>query len=141
MEQEVFEGVLCRNERGEVLGFAGLPELHVDVANLIHGIIGDGAVRVAVEDALIGFCGLLNAVLTLISETQIEVGDGGIFTVGGVLNDRGEHFLGAVGAGQEGKAEEFHFFSGEVFIGNDNLTVHRAFEIRRVGILSDQFLV
>ena len=61
--------------------------------------------------------------------------------MGRILDNRSKHFLSSIGARKKSDAEEFHFSSTEVFIGDDDLTIHSALEVGRVRILGDELLV
>ena len=60
LEEKIFESLPGKNECGKILGARGQTELHVNIRNLVEGIIADIAVRIFVENLLVGLARFLD---------------------------------------------------------------------------------
>ena len=129
LEEEFVESVFRVDRGGEILRAPfGFGEL--DVADLVKGVGGEAAVRVAVEDDLVGVDGFLVLFLILVGLAEFELHGRRELRVGGGGEDRCIHFGGA-------------FVAAVVHerVGDGDLGFDGAIEFAGLRIALEEFLV
>lgn len=133
---KVFEGLASFGGGSAIVGtLAGF--FLADIANLVEGIGGDGVAGIFIGGGLVGFDGLGEFALFFEGLADVELGESGVFTKGGIFDDAFEHGLGASHGRGGGEAEDLLFLAFEEEFGDGEHLFDHGVEVTPLGILGE----
>lgn len=145
IQEKIFESLSGENECGKILRARGQTELHVDIGDLVEGIIANIAVWIFVENFLVGLARFFDLPSALESKTEIKLSDWRVDAVWRILQDRLIHLGSLLNPGdardRHTVAKDHDLFHVQIRVGDENLPRHGALELRRVRIASNQGLI